>query len=93
MALSNTLERGVKDQKDLEALRAQFSDCDFYRQRAVAVIKQRLESRIKEKMSDDYSSPAWSEKQADRNGCIRELNFVLREIFGIKNGVFDYGSE
>lgn len=77
------LQRGA-DEELKQEICTQFRNSDVYRAAAIRILITDLRSMEQDRESEaNYSLPAFAEFQADRNGAIRTLRRVLKEVFGV----------
>lgn len=75
--LKTTWTQGL-DQKEKEAFELAFRNSPIP-ERLEEIVNKRLQESLKTSESD-YDSPSWAYHQADRNGFIRGLEYVLNLI-------------
>jgi len=69
------------EKKQSFALRIRSLQNDIVFMRLIEILKEKRASLLRGPSSlDEYDSPSWAHKQADINGQIRSINYVLELI-------------
>jgi hypothetical protein len=79
----------VPQEEDKKELQASFSRSETYREIAIAHLKKEKRKLEQFVGQGDYNVASWSHYQADRNGAIRTINQMLRDLFNIDTATGD----
>lgn len=79
------LQRGTSNDEGLrQEICKEFRNSEVFRAAAVRILLTDLRSLEQDRESEaNYQLPAFSEFQADRNGSIRAVRRVLKDVFGV----------